>query len=421
MENEEHYDFVIIGTGLSETAVSHVISSSRKYKILHLDTSPMYGSEFATLRYSKLEEHFGKPNSEWNKELLAKDKQFNIDLTPKLLLQDSRLKDFLVENSIHELVTFTAIRESYFFTDRLHTIPRNETQALRSSAVSIFQKPRVIRFFYNVRSLFNNGSTEELLSGDRKTMREEFQYYNLDSNSIDFIGHAICLNLDDSYLDRHPKETYDRIIRYVSSIVGFSNSESPYIYPHYGLSELCQAFARRSALNGTLFMLNADIKSIEDGILRVVDPDGVEHTIKAGKIISDPRYIGGSRVSKKIIRCIMILPKSRRNSRSIIFTKRSLKRNNDVFCVVLGAEEMACPPEYEIAILSTVQETDDPATEILPLTSKFDSVETLIEVRECYENDTADNIIFTRSVDESALMENIYDDIESVLKKVNMS
>lgn len=494
--HEEAYDFIIVGTGLAETAVSCILAKTGKYKILHIDRDSTYGSEFATLNYRQLTEHFGgaeeeacceasvagrleegsvslrpadektrgaaasgKNHSEIadcgtnakdkggknkvspgkdpecvhkenltavvganegaedavDEELLLRNREFNIDLTPKLLLQDSKMKDFLLKNEIQDLVSFTAIKGSFFYTTKLHSIPRNEAQSLKSSAVSFMQKPRVVRFFWHVRAFFN-GSTAATA---RKTTKEEFESFGLSQDSVDFIGHAIALNLDDRYLEEEPSRTYDRIVRYVSSIVSFDGSESPYIYPLYGLSELCQAFARRSALFGTLYMLNARIHRIADGEVELTDPDGVRRIARARCIVADPRYFASSRIARQVIRCIMVLKKERRESRNIIFLKRQLGRKNDVFCVVLGAEEMACPEGYEVGILSTVKETEDPEAEIGPVLKKFSIVKRFLEVRNVVENDDTENIIYTRGVDESALMDNIYDDIERILKKLN--
>src|SRR5581483_256881 len=45
-----------------------------------------------------------------------------------------------------------------------------------------------------------------------------------------------------SYLTRTARESYDRIILYISSVARYG--KSPYIYPLYGLGELPQGFAR---------------------------------------------------------------------------------------------------------------------------------------------------------------------------------
>lgn len=416
IENDykESYDFVIIGTGLAETAISCILAKTGKYKILHIDTNSSYGSEFATLQYKQLEDHFNTPEDKISQEFLKFNREFNIDLTPKLLLQDSKLKDFLLENEIHDLVSFTSIKGSYLYSNKLHSVPTNEAQALKSSAISFLQKPRVIRFFWHVRNYFKDNTIKT-----KGTTKEELEYFSLNSDSIDFIGHAIALNLDDNYLHQDPKITYSKIMRYISSIVCYEGTESPYIYPLYGLSELCQSFARRSALHGTLFMLNANIKNIDKSEIRLVDPNGDNHTITARKIIADPKYFSTSKVARKIIRCIMICKREDRTSRNIIFLKKQLARKNDIFCVILTSEEMACPVGYEVGIISTVQEGNDPENEIQPILNKFNILKKFIEVRSLLQNDDDENVIFTGGVDESALMDNIYEDIESILKKKN--
>lgn len=408
----EEYDYVIIGTGLAETAVSCTLAKTGKYKILHLDSAGTYGSEFSTLQYRALLDHFGTEPGPCDSSLLARSAEFSVDLTPKLLLQDSQLKDFLLANEIQDLVSFTAVHGSFLFTTKLHAVPTNEAQALRSGAVSLLQKPRVIRFFWNVRAFFRGSSTAV-----KNTMREEFAGFGLSTDSMDFIGHAVALNLNDDYLNEDPCRTYRRIVQYVSSVACYEGSESPYIYPLYGLSELCQAFARRSALYGSVFMLNARIAQAAGGELSVTDPDGGTHRIKARRIIADPRALPGSRISKQIIRCIMVLRNSGA-SRNVIFLKKQLGRQNDIFCVILGPDEMACPAGHEVGILSTVRETDNPEAEIAPVLARFDILRRFTEVRDLCENDDRDNIIFTKGVDESALMDNIYADIERILEKL---
>lgn len=409
----ELFDYIILGTGLTETAISCMLSKKKDIKVLHIDKNDTYGSEFATLQYKQLEKHFN--SSEFNAEFLGQDRHFNVDLTPKLLLQDSRMKEFLLENEIHELVSFTSIKGSFMYTDRLHSIPTNEAESLRSSVVSLMQKYKVIKFFWHVRSYFDDCSIPM-----KDTMLEEFQSFGLSEESINFIGHAIALNLDDSYLLKSPRITYDRIVKYVSSIVSYDDMQSPYIYPLYGLSELCQSFSRKAALNGVLFMLRADIKKIEKNEIFLVDPNGDSHYFTAKTIIADPRYYGDSRVTKKIIRCIAILRKGRLESRNIIFMKDQLGRKNDVFCVVLGSDEYACPKGYEIGIISTIKETDNPYAEIEPVLAKLDVIKYFLEIRDVYENDDTGEVIFTKNVDESAVLDNIYDDIERISKKLGI-
>ncbi|KAM0680080.1 hypothetical protein GINT2_001772 [Glugoides intestinalis] len=412
---EEAYDYLIVGTGLVETAISSILSE-KKYRILHIDTAHVYGNEFSTLQYNQLLEHFGVTDG--SPEFITKTREFNIDLTPKLLLQDSPMKDFLLKSNIQDIVTFTSIKGSYLFTDKQHSVPTNEAQALRSSAVSMMQKYKVINFFWNARNYYKDGITTSTSS---KTMKEEFKAHGLSNESMDFIGHAIALNLDDKYLERPALITYKNIFRYVSSIACYENSDSPYIYPLYGLSELCQAFARKASLHGAVFMLKAEIVEINEQTVTVRDPDGEIRVIKAKRLIADPKYWPDSKVEKEVIRCIILLKKGYHDSRNIIFLKRQLKRQHDVFCVVLGHAEGVCPEGYEVAILSTVRETEEPPKEEIEAVLKnFNGIADFIEIRKIFTNESTGNVYFTKNVDESALLDNVYDDIVELCEKLEL-
>ena len=73
-------------------------------------------------------------------------------------------------------------------------------------------------------------------------MRQVYKKFGLETGTQDFIGHAMALHLDDSYMDLPAKDTYEKILLYVSSMARYG--KSPYIYPLYGLGELPQSFAR---------------------------------------------------------------------------------------------------------------------------------------------------------------------------------
>ncbi|GMP30855.1 hypothetical protein CsSME_00005322 [Camellia sinensis var. sinensis] len=88
--------------------------------------------------------------------------------------------------------------------------------------------------------------------------------YGLDDNTIDFIGHALALYIDDSYLDQPAMDFVKRVkclhfedlrMLYVKSLAHFQGG-SPYIYPLHGLGERPQSFADLSAAYGGTYMLN---------------------------------------------------------------------------------------------------------------------------------------------------------------------
>lgn len=414
-QNEEHYDYIILGTGLVETSLSYLLSKNQEVKVLHLDKNSTYGSEFSTFNYKQLEAYFIIDAKSSDQLFTSLSLDFNVDLTPKLILRESKLKDFLLECKIDEITSFGSIAGSYLFTDKIHHIPINEKDAFKSSLISLMEKYKMMKFFWSVRSYYNGKEMHF-----KKTMQDQFLSFGLNQASIELIGHTMALNLNDDYLTRHPQVTYEKIKNYILSISKYEDVTSPYVYPIYGLSEICQSFARKSSVNGTIFMLNAKVEKIENNFLEVIDPDGSKHLFKAGKIISDPRYFEDSKIAKEIIRCIIILKCEQRKSRNIVFLKSHLNRKNDIFCLFLGNEENACPSDYEVGIISTIKETHDPYNEIIPVLKNFTVLKCFIETRKLYVNEDKEDIIFTKNVDESVCMDSIYEDMISILEKLNI-
>jgi Rab GDP dissociation inhibitor len=74
------------------------------------------------------------------------------------------------------------------------------------------------------------------------TARQFFDYFGLDASSIDFAGHAMALQSEESYLDRPAAETVEGIKLYAQSLERYGRS--PFLYPEYGLGGLPEAFSR---------------------------------------------------------------------------------------------------------------------------------------------------------------------------------
>jgi len=80
------------------------------------------------------------------------------------------------------------------------------------------------------------------LDWEKVPMKEVYQKFNLESSTCDLCGHALALYFDDDYLEKPFKETFQKIVLYMNSVIRYG--KSPFIYPLYGLGELSQGFAR---------------------------------------------------------------------------------------------------------------------------------------------------------------------------------
>ena len=181
-------------------------------------------------------------------------------------------------------------------------------------------------------------------------MRQVYKKFGLEPGTQDFIGHAMALHLDDSYMDLPAKDTYEKILLYVSSMARYG--KSPYIYPLYGLGELPQSFARfffnkivpllstlcrLSAIYGGTYMLSKPIEEIQygpDGKFTGVKSEG--EVVKAKFVIGDPSYFP-SKVKKigKVVRIICFLNHPIPNtgdadSLQIVIPQNQVKRKNGI-------------------------------------------------------------------------------------------
>lgn len=100
--------------------------------------------------------------------------------------------------------------------------------------------------------------------------------FELEPNTVDFIGHAVALYINDDFLNRPALEAVEKIKLYMDSIGRYG--DSPFIYPIYGLGGIPEGFSRMAAVNGGTFMLNADVDEI------LFDTDGKVSGLKSAKV-----------------------------------------------------------------------------------------------------------------------------------------
>ena len=137
-------------------------------------------------------------------------------------------------------------------------------------------------------------------------MAQVYEKFELESATQDFVGHAVALNPEDSYVDRPCLETIERIKLYYESLTRYG--KSPYIYPLYGLGELPQGFARLAAIYGGTYMLDKPCDKIVMEGGKVVGVQSGGELAKAGLVVCDPSYAEDHcKVVGKVVRAICIM------------------------------------------------------------------------------------------------------------------
>lgn len=435
---DEEYDVIVLGTGLTECILSGLLSVEGK-KVLHMDRNDYYGGESASLNLTQLYRKF-RPSQTPPQEL-GRDRDYAIDLIPKFIIASGELTKILVHTDVTKYLEFKQIAGSFVFRDgRISKVPSTEMEAVRSPLMGLFEKRRAKKFFEFLQGWKDEDpATHQGIDLDKDSMKTVYEKFGLEPGTQDFIGHAMALYLDDDYITKVARPSYERIVLYTQSMARYG--KSPYIYPLYGLGELPQAFARLSAIYGGTYMLDKPIDEI------VTDESGKftgvrsgDETVKAKLVIGDPSYFGGSpagasngsgkvRVIEetKVVRAICLLKHpipgtENSDSVQIIIPQNQVNRRNDIYIASVSSTHNVCAKDVYVAIVSTIVETGRPEQEIAPglallgtIYDKFVSVTPLYIPTSTGESD---NIFITRSYDATSHFETVVDDVQSVWKRV---
>ena len=187
-------------------------------------------------------------------------------------------------------------------------VPANDTEALKSSLMGLFEKKRCMNFYKYVENIeVDDKSTWKDIDIEKQPMIDVFKKYKLEDNTIDFLGHAVALHTSDDYLNANAKDTLMKMQLYTESIGRYG--DSPFLYPIYGLGGLPEAFSRLCAIHGGTYMLNTKVDEIlfENG--KVSGIKSGDNTPKAPLVICDPSYTTTDKIKPigQAIRAICLL------------------------------------------------------------------------------------------------------------------
>lgn len=499
----EEYDVVVVGTGLTECILSGVFGSEGK-KVLNIDANSYYGGESASLNMfeawkkfrwtpeqrRKEEERKKEIERLENEEREAEDKRraaakeagddsykpapkaprpeqagpnppetfgkdakawndWHISLTPKFLMADGELTRILKQTGVTQYIDLLSVHGSFVVKKGVpYKVPSTRVEAVKSPLVSTMQKyymQNFLQFIANYKE--EDPSTHKKgLDLDKNTMGEAYSIFGLDAWTSEFIGHAMALCPEDSYLDKPAREPIERIILYVKSMARFGNS--PYIFPLYGLGELPERFSFLSAVYGGVYALNTPLQEIlydDSGRVsgvRFPHPLTKEETvIKTKKVIADPTYFLGDekriRCTGKLIRAICLLQHpiegtEDAESAQIIIPASQMGRKNDIYISLLSSTFNVCPKGFYLASVSTMLEDPDsgnPHEELEPgferlgmgsgrLGEKEEKFIQVVDLYEPVEDGTRDNVFISRSYDATTHFETCTDDVKDIYKRV---
>jgi Rab GDP dissociation inhibitor len=423
---DEEYDVIILGTGLKECILSGVLSVEGK-KVLHMDRNSYYGGESASLNLTQLFEKFKNTTAPTDK--LGASRDYNVDLIPKFLMSCGTLVQILVKTDVTRYLEFKAVDGSFVVhQSKVYKVPSTGGEALKSSLMGILEKRRCQKFLEYIGEWEeDNVKTHQGLDLKKQTIKEVFDYFGLKPDTIDFIGHAMALRDNDSYLSTPAIDTVHRIRLYGESVLRYGNS--PYIYPLYGLAEMPQGFARLSAIYGGTYMLNKPVQEIVYGPEgKVVGVKSEGEVAKSKIVIGDPSYFP-DKVKKvgQVASCICILSQpipgtNNAESAQIIIPQKELKRKYDIYISVVSYAHNVAPKGRWIALVSTQVETNKPEAELqegIKLLGKVDEI--FYNVRDLYEpleDGRKDQVFISKSFDPETHFDKSCEDILDIYKRI---
>jgi Rab GDP dissociation inhibitor len=231
----------VLGTGLTECILSGLLSVEGK-KVLHMDRNDYYGAESASLNLTQLYNKFRQGMSPPSQ--FGRDRDYNVDLIPKFAMASGEFVNILYHTDVTRYLEFRQIEGSFVYRDgKISKVPANEKEALLSPLMGLFEKRRAKSFFEFIQNYdFTDPKTHQGIDLNVDSMSTVYKKFGLEPGTQDFIGHALALHLNDSYMEKPARDTYERICLYMNSMARYG--KSPYIYPLYGLGELPQGFAR---------------------------------------------------------------------------------------------------------------------------------------------------------------------------------
>lgn len=425
---DEEYDVVVCGTGLKECILSGLMSVSGK-SVLHLDRNNYYGGACASLNITNLWNKF-KPGTDPPRELGA-NRDWNVDLIPKFIMASGDLVKILLKTRVSRYLEFKSCDSSYvykyqdagLFSDKkyIHKVPCTASDGMRSSLMGMLEKPRFINFVQFIMGWDENDRQSlQGLDPRRHTMLQVFQKFGLQESTIDFVGHAVALQPNDSYLGKACGPTINKCKLYMTSLMQYGGS--PFIYPIYGLGGLPEGFSRLSAIHKGVYMLNKPVDGFE------YDEDGKVCGVRSGEeiarcktVICDPSYASPEDTTMRgyIVRQICILshpiPGTKNKdgepalSCQIILPQKELDRRNDIYIMMVSWAHCIAAKDKYVAIISTVVETQDPEAEIEParrlLGEVLESFTDVSEIRVPKPSETDTGVYITATYDPTSHFE----------------
>ncbi|KAK9050531.1 hypothetical protein SSX86_030502 [Deinandra increscens subsp. villosa] len=428
-----NFDLIVVGTGLPESIIAAAASTAGK-SVLHLDPNPHYGSHYSSLTLHDLTSFLNSqsPNprinphqstteasdhataaldlitrplysdveiSSYDDSVSEHSRKFNLDLAgPRVLFCADLAVDLLLKSTANQYVEFKNIDSSYVCdgNGNLMNVPDSKSAVFKDKTLKYSEKNQLNSFFKLVQGHLEAVKSVGTGVDEGKVISEEdlerpfvmfLDKMKLPPKIKSIILYAIAMvdydqDAGESCKDvLRTRDGIDRLALYHASVGRFPNALGALIYPIYGQGELPQAFCRRAAVKGCLYVLRMPVISVllnkDSGNYKGVKlVSGQE--ITSDKLVMDPSFtitsspsealqdvskvFDAGKVSGKLARGICITKSSLKpelpdtSSCLVIYPPRSLypDQATSIRVLQLGSSLAVCPSGMFVFYISAV-------------------------------------------------------------------
>ena len=446
---EKKYDIVVLGTGIKEFTIlglllkypkiKKIMIKQEDLKICLISKNKYYGEDSPSFNLSQLWSYFNKNQNP--PEHYGEDKDWNIDLIPKIMMTNSPLIKLFILTDIYHFIEWKNIEEVFVYQydkggvfssakGRIYKVPSTQEDISNSELMGMFEKNRCKKFYNFIQ---NFKESEEM--NINITFRDVINQFGLELNTIDFIGHAIALYSDNNFIEDKAINTIKKIKFYFNNLETKNKTQylsTPFIYPIWGLQKIYKDYERECYLYDFKYINDCNVEKIlydDNNKFKGIETSNGDH-IYGSILISEPSYMekfNKVQIKKRIIRriCLMnhpILGIGEYDSCQIIIPQNQIGRNNDIFILQLGYGHCVCKKGYYFVVISTYDDGNDinkqlaSAMKIIGNTLEcFDKVYSYYEPIDKSFNE---NIYISNSLLPQSHFENDFEDIIDEFQKI---
>ncbi|KAE8701255.1 hypothetical protein F3Y22_tig00110548pilonHSYRG00643 [Hibiscus syriacus] len=330
------FDLIVIGTGLPESIIAAAASTASK-SVLHLDPNPFYGSHFCSIPLadlpSFLSTHSTSPSppyqqssdesnefsvlglstrplyssidiTRFSPDLLDKNsRKFNLDVAgPRVFFCADKSIELILNTGANQYMEFKSIDATFVGDNKgnFSSVPDSRAAIFKDKSLGLTEKNQLMRFFKLVKGHLAGEQDVKISDEDLQSPFVDFlNKMGLPPKIKSFILYAIAMadyDQEDTGVCRDllkTKDGIDQLALYNASIGRFQNASGALLYPIYGQGELSQAFCRRAAVKGCIYVLRMSVTAL------LVDKDsgcymGIRlasgQDIFSQKLIIDPTF-----------------------------------------------------------------------------------------------------------------------------------